>query len=131
MPSYIIKPFRDRDWYCYWSEVVEAPLCWGTRTEMFAYLTRQSPSRENTPERVEDRLMRTDKTGTSVLWGPVPRVYSYDDSDRTLVYMQQGYFSVDKLPEFCERIAANDLDPDVSDMLTPFENDPDDDPDDD
>lgn len=55
MPSYIVKPERDVDFYINWSTIVDAPLSWGTRAEVEA-------SRVESPA---DRFERADATGTS------------------------------------------------------------------
>lgn len=66
MPSHIVKPIRDEDFYLRYSTVVDSPCEFGTRAEMLA-------------EGVDaDRLDRADAEGTSARWGN-PLAYGWDD----------------------------------------------------
>ena len=57
MPTYIIKPSRDEDFYVWWSTVVDAPIGWGPRD----YVPLDN---EGSPE----RFARADERGTSANW---------------------------------------------------------------
>lgn len=60
MPSYIVKPEREVDFYFYWSTVVDCPTAWGTRAEMEALRGIDTSS---------ERFERADATGTSSVDG--------------------------------------------------------------
>lgn len=58
MPSAIMKPKRDEDFYVRYSTIVDSPCENGTRAQMIA-VYRVAP----------ERLDRADETGTSAEWG--------------------------------------------------------------
>lgn len=66
MPSHIIKPKRDEDFYLRYSTIVNSPCESGTRAEMIAF----GHDRE--------RLDRADEFGTSAQWGN-PRAYGWHE----------------------------------------------------
>ena len=115
MPSYVIKPHRDKDQYVYWSEIVDAPHCWGTREEILTYL--QELDAGPIPEQ---RMDRADEFGTSALWGS-PRIYSFDDENRSVIYEQRGTVKVENLWDFCNSLLA--AGPEWEEFITPFEDD--------
>jgi hypothetical protein len=120
MPSYIIKPERDRDFYVYWSTVVEAPVAFGDREYILSYLRAELERDSATSP--QGRLRRADETGSSALWpSPSDPAYGWDDNE--LIYQQQGTLRRDRLPELCKRLTGDDH-ADVSDLLTPFEDGP-------
>lgn len=73
MPSFIVKPTRDRDFYVRWSTVVDDVTACGSRAELLEYLTKFKPYGEADPARFD----RADETGTSA----VPDVgwFGWDD----------------------------------------------------
>lgn len=64
MPSFIVKPNRDEDFYVLWSTVVDAPTAYGTRDELASLLRDEAAARfaQETAERFE----RADEFGTSM-----------------------------------------------------------------
>lgn len=114
MPSYVIKPDPDLDQYVYWSEVVEAPLIWGTRSEVAEKIDfwKEGPA--------EPRMVRADNTGTSAMWPNWvhPQIYSWDMENRTVIYEQKGTVQISQLWEFCERLGREES---VEDLIEPFE----------
>lgn len=74
MPSYVVKPARDRDCYVIWSEIVDAPTHIGTRTETEAVLKQRGDWDDG------GRLDRADRNGSSALWPePGKPIYGWDD----------------------------------------------------
>lgn len=65
MPTYIVKPDRDRDFYVSWSTVVDNVTGCGTRSDFIAE-----------PDVTEERMARADANGTSAL---DPSAYGWDD----------------------------------------------------
>ena len=61
MPSFIVKPVRDRDEYVVWSTVVDAPTAVGTRTELLPVLLEMYGYEAGDPARFD----RADEHGTS------------------------------------------------------------------
>lgn len=124
MPSYVVKPTREEDFYVYWSEIVEAPVMWGNRAETLAYLASRPDSDRTNPV---ERLDRADQHGSSALWPRVTDpIYGWNDSG--MIYQQQGYLPRTRLREMVQRFTdANPgsdecvITPDVSDLLEPFE----------
>jgi hypothetical protein len=64
VPSYIVKPKPDEDFYIYWSTVVDSPTRWGTRKELKHDLAGDSLIAGN-----DQRFERADETGTSSIDG--------------------------------------------------------------
>ncbi|WP_105567145.1 hypothetical protein [Microbacterium halophytorum] len=62
MPRFIIKPKPDEEFYVTYSTIVDAPVVWGTREEIW---------RED-PDASRHRLDRADDAGTSAVWGCPP-----------------------------------------------------------
>lgn len=63
MPTYIVKPVRDRDEYVVWSTIVDAPIAVGTRAELAPQLLEMYGYQAGDPARFE----RADEKGTSAL----------------------------------------------------------------
>ena len=118
--SYVIKVDRDQDFYVVWSDMVEAPLMWGNRLQTLDYLRGAALRPHGDPTNPEERVARADAHGSSALWpSPHAPIYGWDDS--TLVYQQQGILRWCNLRELCDRYTPEDQNPDVSDLLEPFE----------
>jgi hypothetical protein len=62
MPSYIVKPSRDEDFYVVWSTVVDHHTFAGTRAEVKEELEYRFEHAE------DERFERADSTGTSACW---------------------------------------------------------------
>lgn len=113
MPSYIVKPECDRDWYVVWSDVVEAPTAAGTREELKRSAWRQS-------EFTDDRFDRADRTGCSALWpDPNAPIYGYQDTEG-FIYEQRGWLRRTNLRAATERLMADENDR-ITDLLEPFD----------
>ena len=71
VPTYIVKPNRDEDFYVWWSTIVDCPVGWGPRDDSEPAV----------------RYERADKEGSSVQWRapgyPVP--FGWDDESFTLM----------------------------------------------
>lgn len=91
MPSYLIKPDREENFYCYWSEIVEAPHCWGDREYVEAYM-------EKIGENAGDRWERTDETGSSAF----PPFYKWGQGQGYIIYEQRGMLPLGHLKDFLE-----------------------------
>lgn len=63
MPSYIIKPEPDQDFYVIWSTIVDGPTEWGTRAEVEEHLLAEA-ARHQAAETAQ-RFDRADETGSS------------------------------------------------------------------
>lgn len=69
MPTYIIKPRPDEDFYILWSTVVDNIVFAGTRSEVLARETFEAEFRFRVEDaRPEARLARADTNGTSAIW---------------------------------------------------------------
>ena len=131
MARFIMKASPTDDLYCEWSSIVEAPTWIGTRSELIAYLSEHrfegDRCQAHAPEEAEARIARVDQTGTSVRFRIGPHIEgSWDDEG--IIYQQQGMLPRSRLTAFLRRfIGASDgepewcEDPDVSDLLDPFE----------
>lgn len=64
MPSYIVKPKPDEDFYIYWSTVVDGPVGWGSRKDLKRDISGDSLIAGN-----DQRFDRADETGTSSIAG--------------------------------------------------------------
>ena len=115
MPTIIIKPERDRDFYIGWSTITDNPHWWGARAEATRYLVRDARRRGVADHPPEERLARADRYGTSDMsvreggWG-----------DDGLIYEQRGVLPRRHLIAACEALARDD-EPAVWDLLEPFE----------
>lgn len=101
MPSYIIKPKRDEDFYVTYSTVVDSPTAFGSREDY-----------EN-DRTGEDRIARAEEHGTSALWGNPPYLGWHEDTimvregivDPTKPEdWSHGTVSRSDLREFCETL---------------------------
>ena len=117
MGSCVIKAAKDRDLYCVWSSIVEAPTYIGTREEMRRHLGPGG----------EERLSRADQFGTSALgWsspGDTP-VADLDGAweDTGLIVDQRGVLRRDKMADFLE---VYPFEPDRAyALLEPFDDEP-------
>ncbi|MFD6565482.1 hypothetical protein [Micromonospora profundi] len=122
MPSIVIKPERDRDFYVIWSTIVEAPTAWGTRAEVRGYLAEdweeRSPGR--TPDMLDDfdgRLDRAAVHGTSALGG---FAFFGRWDDEGFMYEQRGVLPRHHLTRACE-LLGEDRESEVWDLLEPIE----------
>lgn len=98
MPSYIVKPERDVDFYFEWSTIVDCPDAWGTRAELEA--SHHVPT---SPERFE----RADTTGTSSLDG----FFDWDDTEFVVREIGPETFVVDRanMRAFCLSLDPYDM----------------------
>lgn len=115
MPTIIVKPERETDFYVAWSSMVEAPTCWGPRE----YVAREMACWDGPEAAAPERFDRADQTGTSARYpsGDAPEG-GWDD--RGFIYQQQGWLPRARLTALCERLGADER-ADVSDLLDPFE----------
>ena len=118
MPSYIVKASPDEDWYAVWSTIVDAPTYFGTRAELERSI---HDPRELAPE----RFARADERGTSADWTDWPK----DDMPFGWNYAEflvmegspdnpdgaDGCWLLprENLRAYCERLANDDLAPDL------------------
>jgi hypothetical protein len=105
MPTFVIKPKRDEDFYVYWSTVVDCPVACGTRAEM---LTQEDVT--------EERMQRADANGSSDRMG-----WFWWENDLFLCREVKGcnpdaanFVRRERLRELCERMQQN---ADASDLL--------------
>lgn len=109
MPTYIIKPRRDEDFYIRYSTIVDSPTAWGTKSELTATLRYDEAKAE--------RFDRADLNGTSALadWPEGSGKYQYGWHEDTFI-IREGFGDRDapagaiwlevsraQLREFCER----------------------------
>lgn len=121
MPSYIVKVNKEDDLYVYWSDIAEAPHCWGTREEVSKYMISIG---ENNINELDSRFARADENGTSAYsWADT---YGWETSG--FIYMQLGFLRRNKLGEFLASYAPvngfvdRGSDFDLS-LLEPFDDD--------
>lgn len=117
MPSFIVKPKADEDFYVVWSTVVDAPTAWGDRSE----LERDLGSVESSPERFD----RADATGTSMNDPEIRngrQWFGWHDKEFMLMEWdipnrQKGVYQVprENVRALCE---AYDTDIDITPLLT-------------
>lgn len=98
----LVKCSPDEDFYVAWSDVVEAPIWCGTRTEAseFGY--------------TEERLNRADDRGTTSLEG----FYRWDSNG--MIAEQRGWLPRRNLLDYALRYTRNDEQA-AFDLLEPFE----------
>lgn len=110
MPSYIVKVNKEDDLYVYWSDIVEAPHCWGTKAEVTNYIKRIWDDTSF------GRFERADRFGSSA--------YAYADTygwnAPGFIYKQIGWLTRDKLGEFLASYDKEENEFDLS-LLEPFE----------
>lgn len=135
MPTIVMKESPESDYYIGWSSVVDAPVFGGNRAEVLEYLTRSTDPylREDAPHHPLRRLERADETGTTSLWvttanaeSPAFAAHGHVEQgcweDESAIYHQEGVVSRANMFVLARRIFV-DGDADVSDLLTPFEDD--------
>ena len=110
----VIKPSPDRDEYVYWSTIVEAPIMWGDRAGMLAYLQEEHDNAPLVTSEPGPRLDRADRYGSSALDG----TFRWDDQE--LIYEQRGYLARKDLYRAC-LLLGEDRESEVWDLMTPFE----------
>jgi hypothetical protein len=128
MPTYIIKPSRDEDFYVWWSTVVDAPIWWGPRH----YAPLGNDAR---PE----RFARADERGTSANWDDCPieeMPFGWNDDEWSITNQDdleetgEGWWLLPRknLREFCRRRDAGEQIADLvrweADELTDDEREP-------
>jgi hypothetical protein len=118
MPSFIVKPIADDDFYVEWSTVVDAPTAFGTRVGLAKLLPGDSGSSE--------RFRRADQYGTSMMDPALPRDRQWFGwHDRAFLLMEweipnrrsDGAYEVarENVRALCERYEAGG---DPTDLLT-------------
>lgn len=118
MPTIIVKPDRDVDFYLGWSSVVDAPVWFGSRAEVLEDDgTRSLGLWENVPGETITRLDRADEFGTSALYGD-PRDGGWEDTG--FVFMNCGWLPRERLRTLADRLMLDENDP-CTDLLDPFE----------
>ncbi|MEU0467261.1 hypothetical protein ABZ215_24940 [Amycolatopsis sp. NPDC006131] len=116
MGSCVIKGAKDRDIYCVWSSIVEAPTFIGCRVDMLRHLGRGG----------EERIARADELGTSMVgWvtpGDSPVAHLTGSWDYGgLIVEQRGFLPRDRMADF---LVAYSADPEEAyRLLEPFEDD--------
>lgn len=115
----VIKQAPDRDEYIYWSTYVEAPVNYGTRADMAAILEHSHKTHGAPHDTVEERLARTDATGTSMYGLPLGYALGAWE-DESLIYEQRGHLPREHLFRAAQLI-DEDREPEVWDLMTPFE----------
>jgi hypothetical protein len=90
-PIYKCSP--ETDLYMEWSTVSEGPTFIGSRQEMIEYLNSES----RWPGEAEERLVRTDATGSS---------WRFPEGDTGLVYLQIGWLPRERYLEFARLVQA-------------------------
>lgn len=126
MPRFIMKAAPDENLYVEWSSIVEAPTWLGSRAELAEYLSEHrfdgmGSCTAHSPDELEQRLARVDATGTSIAFRIGKYIEGSWEDDGT-IYQQQGWLPRSRLSEFLHRfLASPDEEPDVADLLDPFE----------
>lgn len=104
MPSFIVKPNPDRDFYVRWSEVVDEVTACGSRAELTEYLTKFKPYWEADPERFD----RADKTGTS---SAAPAEYGWEHNKFFLgQYEEYRFVRREDLEAYADAICSDNED---------------------
>lgn len=115
MPSFIVKPKPDEDWYCVWSTIVDCPGHGGTREEILRNVYAKA-----TPERLD----RADEYGTSMCDPELPRDrqwFGWHDEAffirEVVPWSEDGIYEVPRvnIRALCERLSKSE---DVTDLLT-------------
>lgn len=116
MPSFIIKPDAEEDFYVNWSTVVDAPLQWGTREELMYDLGNENGG-------IPERFDCADRYGTSMCDPNLPRDdqwFGWNETKflvREIVPHWDKYITLIKredLKEMCHRLETDD---DTEDLL--------------
>ena len=78
MPRYIIKlSDNNKDWYLEWSTIVDAPVTYGMSLVDFKAFYKEEYGNQGM-EKLEERLKRVEKQGTSALYCSVDGLISYN-----------------------------------------------------
>ncbi len=138
MAGTVLRESPMTDFYCVWSSVVDAPTFVGNRAEVLTYLARESDPwlSADAPHRPENRLARADETGTSSLWVQKAAeesaefaAHGYPEwgswADNSYIYQQEGTLTREGLFTLCHRLVEQGENVEVSDLLTPFEDEED------
>lgn len=133
MGRIVMKESPESDYYVEWSSV--APVYAGTRAEMLAHLQQDTDPwlREDAPHHPEQRMKRCDETGTTSLWvtkaneeSPEFAAHGHVEEgcweDWGQIYMQQGLLDRPNIFVLGRRLLESS-DPEVADLLRPFEDD--------
>jgi hypothetical protein len=121
MGKALIKPEREKDFYIVWSSVVDAPVAFASKASI----------QEADPTWTDDYFERADRLSSS------SRIFPETwDEDFTMNFQNSGTIRRSQMVELCKRLNEiwDDLyswykDPQVQALLTPFEEDDDDDSD--
>ncbi len=117
MPTIVIKPERDLDFYVGWSTITENPHWWGNRSDALTYLIEDVEKPHGDKTDPVARLVRADSNGTSALGGFV--FFGRWDYE-AFIYEQRGYLPRTLLIAACEELGRKN-DPGVWDLLQPLE----------
>lgn len=115
MPTIVIKPSRDEDFYVGWSTIVEAPVWCGSRDEAAQILIRDASG--SSMDQPESRLARADLNGTSAA-GHFAWFGRWDYE--AFIYEQRGRLLRERLAEAVRLLEASN-ESGVWDLLMPFE----------
>lgn len=131
MGEFILRAEPGADLYCCWSTIVDAPVFIGRRAHMIECLTEHRFVGDRCcavpPEMADRMLARADEHGTSVghCLGSGPLTGSW--ADEALIYQQEGFLPRAALGavlrRFLDAPEGATSDPDVTDLLVPFEDD--------
>lgn len=116
MPSYIVKPERDKDFYVLWSTVTDSPHAWGTRQELSEDGDGFLGHRTYAAERFE----RADEFGTSDL---SIRQFGWEDAILVVMNMpKNGILKRSDLRKYLDSlVVANGAALSADDsLITPF-----------
>lgn len=114
MPTFIVKPKRDEDFYVAWSTVVDAPVAWGTQAAL-----DDGWRVETSPERFD----RADEYGTSMFDPDLPRDqqwFGWHDTEfmiREVVPYRDGGAWVAPREQLRDICAGLDAEADVTHLL--------------
>lgn len=114
MPTIVIKPSRDEDFYVGWSTIVEAPVWCGSREEAAQILVLDA---SGSPDQPESRLVRADINGTSAA-GDFAWFGRWDYE--AFIYEQRGRLLRERLAQAVRLLESGDESA-VWDLLVPFE----------
>lgn len=115
MPAFIVKAYRDEDFYVRWSTIVDSPTNWGPRGSF------------NEPD---ERFARADINGTSAAWPDLPEWdQPFGWNDHEFIVMEGApdppedhYWTLprENLKPFCVRLDRGE---DPSDLMTAVKHD--------
>lgn len=119
MGKVLVKPERDSDFYVMWSSIVDAPVAFGTKVSL----------QKADPTWTDDYFERADRLSCS------SRIFPKTwDEDFAMNFQGVGTVRRSQMVQLCERLDKiwDDLihwykDPEVKKLITPYEEDEDDD----